>query len=230
VRIEIAWLVALSEEPAIAEVAPFARMRAPRSMRRGVVLAVDAARVKAIERTTNHDVKAVEYWLRERFAGVAEIARVAEFIHFAMHVRGHQQPRARHHARRGENGRSCCRRCAASQLRSRARARARRGADARAHARPAGDADDARQGDRQRLRALERQIAVDRARAAQGQGERRRRQLQRARRAYPTSTGSGSRAKVVAVLGLEFNPYTTQIEPHDYMASSSTRSRARTPF
>ena len=43
----------------------------------------DAARVKAIERTTNHDVKAVEYWLKERFAGVPEVARVAEFIHFA---------------------------------------------------------------------------------------------------------------------------------------------------
>src|SRR5205823_6870367 len=43
----------------------------------------NAARVKALERTTNHDVKAVEYWLKERFAGVPEIARVSEFIHFA---------------------------------------------------------------------------------------------------------------------------------------------------
>src|SRR6185437_5122291 len=67
VRVEIAWLLALSDEPAIAEVAPFS----------------DAARVKAIERTTNHDVKAVEYWLKERIANVPEIARVSEFIHFA---------------------------------------------------------------------------------------------------------------------------------------------------
>src|SRR4029078_5331718 len=36
-----------------------------------------------IERKTNHDVKAVEYWLKERFAAVPEVARVAEFIHFA---------------------------------------------------------------------------------------------------------------------------------------------------
>src|SRR6185312_17180782 len=43
----------------------------------------DAARVKAIERRTNHDVKAVEYWLKERVAGIPEIARVSEFIHFA---------------------------------------------------------------------------------------------------------------------------------------------------
>ena len=84
VRIEIAWLVALSEEPAIVEVAPFgAKARAALDAAAASFSTVDAARVKAIERTTNHDVKAVEYWLRERFAGVAEIARVAEFIHFA---------------------------------------------------------------------------------------------------------------------------------------------------
>ncbi len=39
--------------------------------------------MKAIEATTNHDVKAVEYWLRERFAGNAEVAAGAELIHFA---------------------------------------------------------------------------------------------------------------------------------------------------
>ena len=43
----------------------------------------DAERVKTIERTTNHDVKAVEYLLKERIAGHSELAAVAEFIHFA---------------------------------------------------------------------------------------------------------------------------------------------------
>ncbi len=43
----------------------------------------DAARVKALERETNHDVKAVEYWRKEKFAAVPEIARASEFIHFA---------------------------------------------------------------------------------------------------------------------------------------------------
>jgi hypothetical protein len=43
----------------------------------------DAVRVKSIERTTNHDVKAVEYWMKERFAPAPAIARAAEFIHFA---------------------------------------------------------------------------------------------------------------------------------------------------
>src|SRR5205823_1584343 len=42
-----------------------------------------AAQVKAIEARTNHDVKAIEYWLKERLAGNPEIRRAGEFIHFA---------------------------------------------------------------------------------------------------------------------------------------------------
>ena len=84
VRVEIAWLQALAAEPAIPEVPPFSDA-AKRTLAEacGAFSEEDAARVKAIERTTNHDVKAVEYWMKERFAGVPEIARVAEFIHFA---------------------------------------------------------------------------------------------------------------------------------------------------
>ena len=84
VRVELAWLVALSDEPGVAEVPPFdpeARTRIA-AVGEGFT-AADAARVKAIERTTNHDVKAVEYWLKERFASDAVVARVLEFVHFA---------------------------------------------------------------------------------------------------------------------------------------------------
>jgi adenylosuccinate lyase len=42
----------------------------------------DAEAIKAIEARTNHDVKAMEYWLKERLAGNAEVMRVSEFIHF----------------------------------------------------------------------------------------------------------------------------------------------------
>src|SRR5689334_5100164 len=84
VRVEIAWLLALADEPAIREVPPFSS-DAKRIL---VDLAAsfspdDASAVKAIERRTNHDVKAVEYWLKARVANVPEIARVAEFVHFA---------------------------------------------------------------------------------------------------------------------------------------------------
>ncbi|MFN0303035.1 MAG: adenylosuccinate lyase [Burkholderiales bacterium] len=83
-RVEIEWLIALSAEPAIAEVPPFS----PESIAalRGLIDRFDeaaAARVKAIERTTNHDVKAVEYWLREAIAPLPEVAKAGEFIHFA---------------------------------------------------------------------------------------------------------------------------------------------------
>ena len=84
VRVELAWLEALSDEPGIAEVPPLsAATRALFSTVQRDFSVADAERIKAIERTTNHDVKAVEYWLKERFANVVEVARAAEFIHFA---------------------------------------------------------------------------------------------------------------------------------------------------
>ena len=84
VRIEIAWLVALADEPGIPEVAVFSSAARAALIAAGASFApADALRVKALERTTNHDVKAVEYWLKERLAGVPEVAAVAEFIHFA---------------------------------------------------------------------------------------------------------------------------------------------------
>jgi adenylosuccinate lyase len=84
IRVELAWLLALAEEPAIPEVTPFSAQAKARIAEVGASFSpADAARVKAIERKTNHDVKAVEYWMKERFADVPEIARVAEFIHFA---------------------------------------------------------------------------------------------------------------------------------------------------
>lgn len=84
VRVEIAWLKALAAEPAIAGIAPFS----PESQRRLDQCAADFSledgeAVKTIEARTNHDVKAVEYWLRERFESVAEINAANPFIHFA---------------------------------------------------------------------------------------------------------------------------------------------------
>jgi adenylosuccinate lyase len=84
VAIEIAWLAALAGEPSFTALAPFSA-RAAKELRdaAGKFAPADAERIKAIEAKTNHDVKAVEYWLRERFAGNREIAAAAEFIHFA---------------------------------------------------------------------------------------------------------------------------------------------------
>ncbi len=84
VRVEIEWLKALAAEPTIAEVPAFSAAALALLERiAGEFSVADAERVKAIEATTNHDVKAVEYFLKERTRDNAEIAAVSEFIHFA---------------------------------------------------------------------------------------------------------------------------------------------------
>src|SRR5690554_1851467 len=84
VLVEVRWLESLADEPKIAEVPAFSE-EARRSLRRIAeeFSVVDAERVKAIERTTNHDVKAVEYFLKEKVEANAELKAVSEFIHFA---------------------------------------------------------------------------------------------------------------------------------------------------
>jgi len=84
VAIEIEWLVALASERSFTPLAPFSA-KAMKELRAAAAkfAPADAERVKAIEAKTNHDVKAVEYWLRERFARNREVATASEFIHFA---------------------------------------------------------------------------------------------------------------------------------------------------
>ena len=83
VRVEVEWFLALSEA-GFAELKPFGK-----EARETLLELVesfsesDAEAIKAIERTTNHDVKAVEYWLAEQIAGDAELAPKAGFLHFA---------------------------------------------------------------------------------------------------------------------------------------------------
>ncbi|HQU05648.1 MAG: adenylosuccinate lyase [Ferrovum sp. 21-44-67] len=84
VQIEIDWLVALSMEPAIKELSPFSEdtLLALEAIVKNFSVA-DAEQIKAIEARTNHDVKAMEYWLRERLASNPEVLLAMEFIHFA---------------------------------------------------------------------------------------------------------------------------------------------------
>ncbi len=84
VIVEVRWLQALAAEPAIREVPPLSD-EARRFLDRIVseFSVEDAEAVKAIERTTNHDVKAVEYFLKQRMADNAELHAITEFVHFA---------------------------------------------------------------------------------------------------------------------------------------------------
>ncbi len=82
--VEVEWLKALSGALELTEIAPFST-----DTIRELDAAIanfseeDASQVKAIEARTNHDVKALEYWLKEKFDGNAEIKKASEFIHFA---------------------------------------------------------------------------------------------------------------------------------------------------
>ncbi len=84
VLVEVRWLQMLSNNTAIAEVPPFSEKS--NNLLNNIVdkfTIEDARRVKNIERTTNHDVKAVEYFLKEKIEGNAALEVVSEFIHFA---------------------------------------------------------------------------------------------------------------------------------------------------
>lgn len=84
VLVEIRWLQALAKNPEITEIGPFS----PHIYHQLDSIVedfseADAQRIKNIENTTKHDVKAVEYFIREKIAGNAELSAVSEFVHFA---------------------------------------------------------------------------------------------------------------------------------------------------
>ena len=83
VQVEIEWFIALSDA-GLPEFAPLSE--AARGYLRGLVARfceADAQAIKDIEKTTNHDVKAVEYWIKQRFANHPELEKAGEFVHFA---------------------------------------------------------------------------------------------------------------------------------------------------
>ncbi|MDV3468348.1 adenylosuccinate lyase [Stenotrophomonas sp. C3(2023)] len=84
IKVEVEWLLALAAEPGIVELAAFSAgaTQRLRALADGFSPA-QAARVKEIERTTNHDVKAVEYFIKEQLKDDAELAPALEFVHFA---------------------------------------------------------------------------------------------------------------------------------------------------
>ena len=219
VRVEIEWLKALAAEPAIAEVPAFspATLAELDALTTDFTLA-DAQRVKAIERTTNHDVKAVEYFLKERLAGNAEVMRVKEFIHFACTS---EDINNLAHGLMLRDARAAVLLPAVDQLRDRLAGLAVELAElpmlARTHGQPATPT------------TLGKELAnvvwrLDRARARLA-GVEILGKLNGAvgnynahLAAYPEVDWEGFARRFVESLGLVFNPYTIQIEPHDYMA------------
>jgi adenylosuccinate lyase len=219
VRVELAWLEAISDEPGIAEVPPFS------SATRALFLEVqrdfsiaDAERIKAIERTTNHDVKAVEYWLKERFESVVEVTRAAEFIHFACtseDINNLAHGLMLVDARRDVLSPALA--ALVGDLRILAHDHAALPMLARTHGQAATPT------------TLGKEMAnvvsrLDRARAAfdevvlPGKINGAVGNYNAHLAAYPAIDWESLAHKLVTKLGLEFNAYTTQIEPHDGMA------------
>ena len=219
VRVEIEWLLALAAEQGIAEVPTFSVVTvAALKDIAGRFDVNDAARVKAIEATTNHDVKAIEYFLKEKTQGNTEVARVSEFIHFACTSEdinnlayGLMLKDARTHALLPLMDRLIA---ALDEL-------ARRHADepmlARTHGQPASPTTVGKE-----LRNFAYRLSLQREQVAavplRGKINGAVGNYNAHLAAYPDIDWPAFAQRFVASLGLTFNPRTTQIEPHDYMA------------
>ena len=219
VQVEVEWFLALSE-------AGFSEFRPLPGAARARLQALvrdfseaDAAAIKAIERRTNHDVKAVEYWIKQRLAGQPELARAAEFVHFACTS---EDINNTSHALMLQAARDLVLLPALDAVQDRLRALAHALADlpmlSRTHGQTASPTTLGKEVANVLARlvgARERIVAVRPLAKMNGAVGNYNAHLA----AYPGFDWEGfARAVVEQRLGLAFNPYTIQIEPHDWMA------------
>ena len=220
VRVELSWLKALAAEPKIVEVPPFdeAVLAEIDDVIAGFSLE-DAAAVKAIEATTNHDVKAIEYWLKERFAGVPAVSAVSEFIHFACTSEDINNLSHALMLREARDEVLLPKLAEVSdKLRSLAHELAAVPMMSRTHGQPATPTTLGKEVANVLYR-LERQAKQLSAQEFLGKINGAVGNYNAHMVAYPDVDWEGHcRRFVEEDLGLTFNPYTIQIEPHDYMA------------
>ncbi|TGD75274.1 adenylosuccinate lyase [Mangrovimicrobium sediminis] len=218
VLVEVRWLECLAAHPGIPEVpalSPAARKQL------AVILdqfsEVDARRIKDIEATTNHDVKAVEYFLKERFAGDAELEAIEEFVHFACTS---EDINNLSHALMLRDGLSVLQaemHGVTEALAALAREHADQAMLSRTHGQTASPTTMGKELANvvARLRRQLQQLAgiecLGKINGAVGN-------YNAHLAAYPDVDWQANAEQFVTSLGLAWNPYTTQIEPHDYMA------------
>ncbi len=217
VLIEIEWLKALAAQDGIPEIGPFSDATIAELDAIAMNFSEeDAEAIKLIERTTNHDVKAVEYWLRERLGRNPEIS--LEFIHFACTS---EDINNLSHALMLKNGRDKVMLPSIDQIISRLEELAHRFAGipmlCRTHGQTATPSTLGKElanvvyrlrRARQRIESVE---IMGKINGAVGN-------YNAHLSAYPEIDWEGCAEKFVTGLGIVFNPYTIQIEPHDYMA------------
>ncbi|MCU4501701.1 adenylosuccinate lyase [Acinetobacter sp. WU_MDCI_Abxe161] len=218
VTVEVRWLQALSNRPEIVEVAPFSNeTNAALDAIVSNFSEEDANRIKEIERTTNHDVKAVEYFLKEKIAGIAELQNAGEFIHFACTS---EDINNLSHALMLKNGREVLvssMKQILNAISALATTHAEQPMLSRTHGQTASPttlgkemANVAYRLARQ-IKQFENVELLGKINGAVGN-------YNAHLSAYPNVDWAAHAQAFVESLGLTFNPYTTQIEPHDYMA------------
>jgi len=219
VQVEVRWLLALSDHAEISEVPTLSNdaRRFWQEIETHFSLA-DAERVKTIEATTNHDVKAVEYFLKEKIQDNAELAAISEFIHFACTSEDINNlayslmlANAREQILLPQTQQTI------DALIQKAQELAEVPMLARTHGQPASPttlgkemANVAYRLQRQRQQ-MEKIEILGKINGAVGN-------YNAHYSAYPDVDWPAFAQKFVEDLGLTFNPYTTQIEPHDYIA------------
>ena len=218
VTVEVRWLQALANRPEITEVPAFSNET---NAALDAIVADfsedDANRIKEIERTTNHDVKAVEYFLKEKIAHIDELKNAGEFIHFACTS---EDINNLSHALMLKSGREVLV-TAMQQIIDSIVALSEKHAEqpmlSRTHGQTASPTTLGKEMANVAYR-LARQIKqfqnvelLGKINGAVGN-------YNAHYSAYPEINWPEHSQAFVESLGLEFNPYTTQIEPHDYMA------------
>jgi len=219
IKVEIEWLKALAANPAIAEVPAFSAATVAELDAAVANFSVgDADAVKKIESVTNHDVKAVEYWLKERFKDNAEVMKVSEFIHFGCTS---EDINNTSHALMLNDARAQILLPGLDKVIERFRTLAHDLAElpilSRTHGQPATPSTLGKEMANiaaRLIRARERIASVKMMAKFNGAVGNYNAHLS----AYPELDWEGIARKFIESLGLSFNPYTIQIEPHDAMA------------
>jgi adenylosuccinate lyase len=218
VQVEVHWLQALANQAEILEVSPFSE--SANALLNAIVRDFsqdDAQRIKNIEKTTNHDVKAVEYFLKEKITGHAELEKVSEFIHFACTSEDINNLSYALMLKAGREVIMVQIQSCIDALHQLAQDTAAQPMLSRTHGQSATPT------------TVGKEIANTVARLT-----RQKNQLERVELlgkingavgnynahavAYPEVDWADFAARFVTSLGLTFNPYTIQIEPHDYIA------------
>jgi adenylosuccinate lyase len=219
VEVELAWIKSLASHPQIDEVAPLSEQAIAQI---DAIVAdfaeADGERIKEIERTTNHDVKAIEYFIKEKFALSPELNAISEFVHFACTSEDiNNLSYSLMLTRMRDDVLAPKMREIVEFLRAKANEWAAHAMLSRTHGQSASPTTVGKEFANVVAR-LERQLTQFEAVQLLGKLNGAVGNYNAHLSAYPEVDWAAHAESVITNLGLTFNPYTTQIEPHDCVA------------